>query len=184
MVENRRTDPHTGASVPSVDEYTEALGQVWLTRPQRAMLTAFSLADAEGVTEARMAKVGGYNSQTSAKRYLANIKGGAILGHSSAGILAVRAAQKSSTFCLNCLSREGWRIYTVEVYLPVRRAHFDEGRSKRSIARDFGLARGTVDKMCAFAVPPCHRREKDVRRPRLDGFTVSNVSACGTDLRF
>ena len=42
----------------------------------------------------------------------------------------------------------------MEVYLQVRRAHFDEGRSKRSIARDFGLARGTVDKMCAFAVPP------------------------------
>ena len=59
----------------------------------------------------------------------------------------------------------------MEVYLQVRRAHFDEGRSKRSIARDFGLARGTVDKMCAFAVPPGYRREEDVRRPKLDGFT-------------
>ena len=59
----------------------------------------------------------------------------------------------------------------MEVYLQVRRAHFDEGRSKRSIARDFGLARGTVDKMCAFAVPPGYRREQDVRRPKLDGFT-------------
>ena len=60
----------------------------------------------------------------------------------------------------------------MEVYLQVRRAHFDEGRSKRSIARDFGLARGTVDKMCAFPVPPGYRREQDVRRPKLDGFTV------------
>ena len=76
------------------------------------------------------------------------------LGHSSAGISRVRAAQKSSSFCLNCLSREGWRIYTVEVYLQERRAHFDEGRSKRSIARDFGFACGSVDKMCAFPVPP------------------------------
>lgn len=59
----------------------------------------------------------------------------------------------------------------MEVYLQVRRAHFDEGRSKRSIARDFGLARGTVDKMCAFAVPPGYRRGKDVRRPKLEGFT-------------
>ena len=59
----------------------------------------------------------------------------------------------------------------MEVYLQVRRAHFDEGRSKRSIARDFGLARGTIDKMCAFSVPPVYRREKDVRRPKLDGFT-------------
>ena len=59
----------------------------------------------------------------------------------------------------------------MEVYLQVRRAHFDEGRSKRSIARDFGLARGTVDKMCAFSVPPGYRREQAVRRPKLDGFT-------------
>ena len=58
----------------------------------------------------------------------------------------------------------------MEVYLQVRLAHFDERRSKRSIARDFGLARGTVDKMCAFAMPPGYRREKDVRRPNLDGF--------------
>lgn len=57
--------------------------------------------------------------------------GGAKLDHSSAGISPVRAAQKSSTFCPCCLIREGWRIYTVEVYLQVRRAHFDEGRSKR-----------------------------------------------------
>ena len=59
----------------------------------------------------------------------------------------------------------------MEVYLQVRRAHFDEGRSKRSIARDFGLARGTVDKMCAFPSPPGYRREQAVRRPKLDGFT-------------
>ena len=59
----------------------------------------------------------------------------------------------------------------MELYLQVRRAHFDEGRSKRSIARDFGLARGTVDKMCAFPVPPGYRRSQDVRRPRLEGFT-------------
>ena len=59
----------------------------------------------------------------------------------------------------------------MEVYLQVRRAHFDAGYSKRSIARDFGLARGTVDKMCAFPVPPGYRREHAVCRPKLDGFT-------------
>jgi transposase len=59
----------------------------------------------------------------------------------------------------------------VDLYLEVRRAHFDEGRSKRSIARDFGLARGTVDKMCAYSVPPGYRRSREVRRPKLDGFT-------------
>ncbi len=59
----------------------------------------------------------------------------------------------------------------MEVYLQVRRAHFDDDRSKRSIARDFVLAHGTVDRMCAFAVPPGYRREQAVRRPKLDGFT-------------
>jgi len=59
----------------------------------------------------------------------------------------------------------------VEVYLQVRRAHFDEGRSQRSIARDFGLARGTVRKMCAYPVPPGYQRSQDIRRPKLDGFT-------------
>lgn len=40
------------------------------------------------------------------------------------------------------------------VYLQVRHAHFDEGRGKRSIAHDFGLARRSVDKECAFAGQP------------------------------
>ena len=59
----------------------------------------------------------------------------------------------------------------MEVYLQVRRAHFDEGRSQRLIARDFGLARGTVRKMCAYPVLPGHQRSQDMRRPKLDGFT-------------
>lgn len=71
MAENRRTDPRTGASVPSIEEYTEALGHVALTRPQRAMLAALSLADADGLTEARMANGVGYKSHTSANRSLA-----------------------------------------------------------------------------------------------------------------
>ena len=37
-----------------------------------------------------------------------------------------------------------------------------------SVVRVFGT---TSDKMCAFAVPPGYRREQDVRRPKLDGFT-------------
>jgi len=73
MAENRRTDPHTGASVPSIEEYTEALGQVALTRPQRAMLAALSLADAEeGLTEVRVANGAGYKSHASANRSLAS----------------------------------------------------------------------------------------------------------------
>ena len=59
----------------------------------------------------------------------------------------------------------------MEVYLQVLRAHFDAGRSQRSIARDFGLARGTVRKMCAYPASPGYQRSQDVRRPKLDGFT-------------
>ncbi|WP_299197917.1 hypothetical protein [uncultured Tateyamaria sp.] len=72
MTENRRTDPHTGASVPSIEEYTEALGQVALTRPQRALLAALSLADEDGLTEVRVANGAGYKSRASANRSLAS----------------------------------------------------------------------------------------------------------------
>jgi len=71
MVENRRTDPRTGALVASTEEYIEALCHVALTRPQSAMLTALSLADADGLTEARMANGAGYASLVSANRSLA-----------------------------------------------------------------------------------------------------------------
>lgn len=70
--EGRRTEPRTGVSVPSTEEYVEALGHVALTRPQRAMLTALSLADADGLTDARMANAAGYRSQASANRSLAS----------------------------------------------------------------------------------------------------------------
>lgn len=70
-VEDRRTDPGTGASVPSVEEYREALDHVALTRQQSAMLTALSLADPDGLTEARMANGAGYKSLASANRSLA-----------------------------------------------------------------------------------------------------------------
>lgn len=49
--EDRRVDPETGFSVPSTEEYAEALGHVALSRPQRAMLTALALADDDGLTD-------------------------------------------------------------------------------------------------------------------------------------
>ena len=54
--EDRRTDPSTGAQVPTSDEYVEALNTVNLTKPQRAMMMALSLAEADGLTEERVAK--------------------------------------------------------------------------------------------------------------------------------
>lgn len=67
----RRTDAQTGQSVPGIEEFMEAIGQVALTAPQRTMLMALALAGEEGLAETRMASAGGYKSQTSAKRSLA-----------------------------------------------------------------------------------------------------------------
>ncbi len=70
--EERRTETRTGQAVPSVEEFVEAIGQVALSVPQRAMFTALSLAEAEGMSEARMAHAGGYKSHASAKRSFAS----------------------------------------------------------------------------------------------------------------
>ena len=56
---------------------------------------------------------------------------------------------------------------TVELYARVRRAVLVEGMSRRSAAREFGLARKTVGKMLEFSLPPGYRRQKPVRRPKL-----------------
>jgi len=45
-------------------------------------------------------------------------------------------------------------MYTVELYARVRRAVLVEGRSRRAVARDFGLARKTIEKMPRYSVPP------------------------------
>ncbi|MHA6347691.1 hypothetical protein [Roseivivax sp. CAU 1761] len=71
-IEDRRIDPQTGLSVPSAEEYAEALDQVTLSRPQRAMLTALALAEDEGLSEMRLANAAGYKSKASANRALAS----------------------------------------------------------------------------------------------------------------
>lgn len=70
--DDRRADPTTGFAVPSTEEFVEAVGQVALSRPQRAMLTALALADDEGLSEARVASAAGYKSNASANRALAS----------------------------------------------------------------------------------------------------------------
>ena len=59
----------------------------------------------------------------------------------------------------------------MDLYLKVRRAHFQDGLSGRRIARDFGISRDSVSKMLAYSEPPGYRRTAPVKRPRLDGFT-------------
>ena len=55
----------------------------------------------------------------------------------------------------------------MEVYARVRRAVQVEGMSIRQAAREFGLARKTIRKMLAYAVPPGYERKKPVKRPKL-----------------
>src|ERR1035441_1419444 len=58
-------------------------------------------------------------------------------------------------------------MYTVELYARVWRATLVEGKSQRTVAREFGLARKTVRKMLAYSVPPGYQRQQPVRRPKL-----------------
>ena len=58
-------------------------------------------------------------------------------------------------------------MYSVELYVKVRRAVMVEGRSEREVARFFGIHRQTVKKMCAYAAPPGYRRPKAAVSPKL-----------------
>ena len=55
----------------------------------------------------------------------------------------------------------------MELYARVRRAVLVEGMSRRSAAREFGLARKTVRKMLEFSSPPGYQRQQPARRPKL-----------------
>jgi response regulator of citrate/malate metabolism len=48
--------------------------------------------------------------------------------------------------------QEGWEIFTVEIYLRVRQAHFADGLSGREIARQFGISRDSVRKMLMYGI--------------------------------
>ena len=61
----------------------------------------------------------------------------------------------------------------MELYARVRRAALVEGKSQRTVAREFGLARKTVRKMLAYSVPPGYQRQQPVRRPKLGPWPVS-----------
>jgi DNA-binding transcriptional regulator LsrR (DeoR family) len=56
----------------------------------------------------------------------------------------------------------------VELYLKVRRAHFQDGLSGRQIARDFGTSRDSVAKMLAYSEPSGYRRTAEIKRPNVN----------------
>ena len=60
----------------------------------------------------------------------------------------------------------------MDLYLKVRRVHFQDGLSGRQIARDFGISRDSVSKMLMYSEPPGYRRTAPIKRPKLDAFTT------------
>ncbi|MGD0976101.1 MAG: hypothetical protein ABR866_18600 [Candidatus Korobacteraceae bacterium] len=59
------------------------------------------------------------------------------------------------------------RMFKVELYGRVRRAVLVEGRSQRAVAREFGIARKTIQKMLRYSVPPGYKRQQAAKRPKL-----------------
>jgi transposase len=58
-------------------------------------------------------------------------------------------------------------MYGVELYATVRQLVFLHGKSRREVARQLGISRDTVAKMCRYAAPPGYVRTKPVDRPKL-----------------
>lgn len=103
---DRRTDLSIGTQLPTSDEYVEALNTIKLTKPQWAMMMALSLANADGLTEEKVANAGSYRSTASAQKALASA------GRMIAGYLFTEIATKVPStsldgvaligFCSNC----------------------------------------------------------------------------------
>ena len=54
--------------------------------------------------------------------------------------------------------------------------------SERAAGRYFGILRESVKKMLSFSVPPGYRRQAEIKRPKLDGFTEIIDAWLGEDL--
>ena len=62
-------------------------------------------------------------------------------------------------------------MFSVEMYLQVRRACLVEGMSVREASRVFGVHRDTVRKMLSNATPQGYQRKRPPRRPKLEPYT-------------
>lgn len=62
-------------------------------------------------------------------------------------------------------------MYSVGLYVKIRRAVMVGGRSEREVARYFGVCRQTVKKMCQYAAPPSCRRKSEPVSRKLAPFT-------------
>jgi transposase len=61
-------------------------------------------------------------------------------------------------------------MYSVELYVKVRRAVMVDKYSEREAARLFGIHRNTVKKMCQYSVPPGYQRKSQPISPKLAPF--------------
>jgi hypothetical protein len=59
----------------------------------------------------------------------------------------------------------------VELYERIRHAVLVDGMSRREATCIFGTNRRIVEKMLKFSIPPSYRRDKAIRRPKLDAYT-------------
>ena len=55
----------------------------------------------------------------------------------------------------------------LELYATVRQLVFSDGLSRRQVARQLGISRDSVAKMCRYAVPPSYVRTQPVSFPKL-----------------
>jgi transposase len=62
-------------------------------------------------------------------------------------------------------------MYSVELYVKVRRAVMVDKVSEREAARLFGLHRKTVKKMCQYSAPPGYQRKSEPISPKLAPYT-------------
>ena len=61
-------------------------------------------------------------------------------------------------------------MYSVELYVKVRRAVMVDQCSEREAARLFGIHRKTVKKICQYAAPPGYQRKAEAMSPKLSPF--------------
>lgn len=74
----RRWEERSRISVPSSDEYIEAIRQTNLSANQRSMLKAHAIAGESGLTQAALMKAGGYKSKDTAIKVFA--RAGSLMG--------------------------------------------------------------------------------------------------------
>jgi transposase len=58
-------------------------------------------------------------------------------------------------------------MFGVELYATVRQLVLLDGLSRREVARQLGISRDTVSKMCRYSAPPGYVRTKPVSLPKL-----------------